>query len=157
MLLSRCLLHFPDRWLALEFLSEGLLLGESKLSQDPVATYWMMDKYMSWTSQCHCFALTATIIPEMSWTQVANGVSADSETHLPSVPGTPGFVPRLFPVSLSYSSLWPSQVEKMLSAMSLGPSLTILLGDPSCIKKETSLHYLFQRLPPLHLLSLMTL
>lgn len=48
MLLSGCLLHFPNRWLALEFLSEGLLLGESKLSQVPVATYWIMDKYVSW-------------------------------------------------------------------------------------------------------------
>ena len=104
MLLSRCLLHFPDGWLVLEFLSEGLLLGESKLSQDPVATYWMMDKYVSWTSQCHCFALTAAIIPEMSWAQVANGVSADSETHLPSVLGTPGFVPG-FSLCLYLTSL----------------------------------------------------
>lgn len=48
MLLSGCLLHFPNRWLALEFLSEGLLLGESILSQVPVAAYWIMDKYVRW-------------------------------------------------------------------------------------------------------------
>lgn len=160
MLLSGCLLlHFPNRWLALEFLSEGLLLGESKLSQVPVATYWIMDKYAELGPARVTAALLLLLLAFLKCPghREQMGCPQTQKQHTSQVSQKPpGFVPRLFPVSY-LTPFWPSQDEKMLSAVSLGPSLAVLLCDPSSIKKETSLHHLFQRLPPLHLSSLMIL